>query len=86
MASFVPTSPDTLEDQRLYTAARLVDVACLDCLAVVRVKKNSEQHTAIQWSAEALGHCTEVWCSEFFFTPTWARQSRHATSTRRAEV
>ena len=33
MASFVPTSAETLEDQRLYTAARLVEVACLDCLA-----------------------------------------------------
>ena len=28
MASFVPTSPDTVEDQRLYTQARLTDVAC----------------------------------------------------------
>ena len=59
MVSFAPTSPATAEDQRLYTEARLVDVACLDCLAVVRVKKNSEQHTAIQWTAESLGHCAE---------------------------
>ncbi len=57
MASFVPTSPDTLEDQRLYTQARLVEVACLDCLARVGVKKNSEHHTSIQWTDEALGHC-----------------------------
>ena len=35
MPSFVPTSPDTVEDQRLYTRARLVEVACLDCLARV---------------------------------------------------
>ena len=53
MASFVPTSADTLEDQRLYTSARLVEVACLDCLARVGVKKNSEHHTSIQWTAEA---------------------------------
>ena len=59
MASFVPTSADTLEDQRLYTAARLVEVACLDCLARVGVKKNSEHHTSIQWDAEATGHCAE---------------------------
>ena len=59
MASFTPTSAATREDQRLYTEARLVEVACLDCLATVRVKKNSEQHTAIQWNAEALGHCAE---------------------------
>lgn len=59
MPSFVPTSADTLEDQRLYTRARLVEVECLDCLARVGVKKNSEHHTSIQWSAEALDHCQE---------------------------
>ena len=60
MASFVPTSPDTLEDQRLYTSARLVEVACLDCLARVGVKKNSEHQTSIQWTAEARGSCPEL--------------------------
>lgn len=60
MASFVPTSADTLEDQRLYTSARLVEVACLDCLAKVGVKKNSEHHTSIQWSAESRAHCPEL--------------------------
>ena len=59
MPSFVPTSAETLEDQRLYTAARMVEVACLDCLARVGVKKNSEHHTSIQWNAEALEHCAE---------------------------
>ncbi len=59
MASFVPNSADTLEDQRLYTSARLVEVACLDCLARVGVKKNSEHHTSIQWSEQALGDCQE---------------------------
>jgi len=59
MPSFVPTSAETLEDQRLYTQARLTEVACLDCLARVRVKKNSEHHTSIQWDAEALGHCQD---------------------------
>ena len=33
MVSFAPTSEETLEDQRLYTEARLTEVACLDCLA-----------------------------------------------------
>ena len=59
MASFSPTSDETLEDQRLYTQARLTEVACLDCLARVRVKKNSEHHTSIQWDAESLGACAE---------------------------
>ncbi|MAS54535.1 hypothetical protein [Nocardioides sp.] len=57
MASFVPTSDDTLEDRRLYTEARQTTVACLDCLAEVGVKKNSEHHTAIQWSSSAQGSC-----------------------------
>jgi hypothetical protein len=57
MPSFVPTSADTLEDQRLYTRARMVEVACLDCLASVGVKKNSEHHTSIQWTTESLREC-----------------------------
>jgi hypothetical protein len=60
MASFVPTSADTLEDQRLYTSARLTEVACLDCLARVSVKKNSDHHTSIQWSREARESCPEL--------------------------
>ena len=60
MVSFAPTSEETLEDQRLYTRARLVEVACLDCLATVGVKKNSEHHTSIQWTAEARAHCPEL--------------------------
>ena len=60
MPSFVPTSADTIEDQRLYTAARLVEVACLDCLARVGVKKNSEHHTSIQWTIEARQQCPEL--------------------------
>jgi hypothetical protein len=59
MASFTPTNEETLEDQRLYTQARLTEVACLDCLACVRVKKNSEHHTSIQWDADSLAACAE---------------------------
>jgi hypothetical protein len=59
MPSFSPTSDETLEDQRLYTQARLTEVACLDCLARVRVKKNSEHHTSIQWDSESLAACAE---------------------------
>jgi hypothetical protein len=60
MASYVPTDPATLEDQRLYTAARLVEVKCLDCTARVKVKKNSEHQTTIQWTAEAVAACPEL--------------------------
>ena len=59
MVSYAPTSPETLEDQRLYTQARLTEVACLDCLAKVRVKKNSEHQTSIQWDTESQEHCAE---------------------------
>jgi hypothetical protein len=59
MPSFVPTSADTLEDQRLYTSARLVEVACLDCLARVGVQKNSEHHTSVQWTRQAMSDCQE---------------------------
>ena len=59
MVSFAPTSEETLEDQRLYTQARLTQVECRDCRALVRVKKNSEHQTSIQWSSEALARCTE---------------------------
>jgi len=59
MSGFVASSADTVEDQRLYTQARLSSVACLDCLARVGVKKNSEHHTSVQWSAGALEACPE---------------------------
>ncbi|MGH3411928.1 MAG: hypothetical protein ACRDPH_02470 [Marmoricola sp.] len=59
MASFGLTREETREDQRRYTAERMVEVACLDCLARVRVKKNSEHHTSVQWDAAALGQCQE---------------------------
>ena len=60
MASFVPRSPETLEDARLYTQARLTRVECLDCLASVGVKKNSEHHTSVQWTAEASAQCPDL--------------------------
>lgn len=59
MAYIVPDRAETREDQRLYTQARLVEVACLDCLARVQVKKNSPHHTSIQWTAQAVAQCSE---------------------------
>ena len=53
------TTEETAEDQRLYLDARLVEVACLDCLATVRVKKNSPHHTSVQWSDDAVAACPE---------------------------
>ena len=57
MVLFSPTRQETVEDQRLYLDGRLHELACLDCLAKVKVKKNSEHHTAVQWTDDALEHC-----------------------------
>jgi hypothetical protein len=59
MAYFTPLREETLADQALYLEGRLVEVDCLDCLATVRVKKNSEYHTSIQWSSQAAALCSE---------------------------
>ena len=40
MVSFAPLSPETLEDRRRYLDDHLAQVACLDCLAVVGVRKH----------------------------------------------
>ncbi|WP_374999456.1 hypothetical protein [Aeromicrobium sp. CTD01-1L150] len=52
MAYIVPSSAETLADRELYTRSRLVDVACLSCPVQVKVRKNSDHHTSIQWTQE----------------------------------
>ena len=59
MVSFTPLNPETVADQRLYLDASLQEVSCLDCLARVQVKKNSEFHTSIQWTSQAQAGCAE---------------------------
>ena len=59
MVSFAPLSPETLEDRRRYLEGHLVSVSCLDCLATVQVRKQSEFHTSIQWTADAVAACAE---------------------------
>ena len=59
MVSFAPLSPETLEDRRRYLEGHLVEVACLDCLAKVHVRKQSEFHTSVQWSTDAVSACAE---------------------------
>ena len=60
MASFTPLREETLADQRLYLDGRMVDVSCGQCDARVRVRKNSEYHTSIQWTEEAVARCEEI--------------------------
>ncbi len=59
MVSFAPLNPETAEDRARYLGKDLAEVACLDCLAVVRVRKQSDFHTSIQWTQEAVAHCQE---------------------------
>lgn len=58
MSSF-GVGASTVADQDLYTRARMVSVACGSCGAIVAVKKNSEQHTSIQWNLGGLNACQE---------------------------
>lgn len=58
MAYIVPDLAETREDQALYTQSHLQDVPCMDCKARVLVRKNSEHHTSIQWTQEAVQDCT----------------------------
>lgn len=51
--------PETGEDQRLYLDGRLAEITCQECAATVLVKKNSEHHSSIQWTTEALAQCAE---------------------------
>ncbi len=57
MAYIVPQLAETLEDRELYTSSGLEEVPCMDCSARVLVRKNSEHHTSIQWTREAVGNC-----------------------------
>ena len=59
MVSFAPLDPETFSDRRRYLDEHLSSVACLDCLATVRVRKLSEFQTSIQWSAESVAACAE---------------------------
>jgi hypothetical protein len=60
MASFTPLSEETFEDRRRYLEGNLAEVACLDCLARVRVRKQSEFHTSIQWDQASATACAEL--------------------------
>lgn len=57
MAYIVPSRPETLVDRALYTRSRLVELACQDCHTLVSVRKNSQHHTSIQWTKEAVADC-----------------------------
>ncbi len=51
--------PATVAGQQAYLYAGLRGLACDRCGALVRVKKNSPEHTSIQWSGESVPGCAE---------------------------
>lgn len=50
----------TAADMRLYVEAGLSAVTCGSCGVEALVKKNSHQHTSVQWSAAAVAGCPEI--------------------------
>jgi hypothetical protein len=50
---------DTLTDQHQYLAGGLTELPCERCGVTVLVKKNSLQHTSIQWTTDAVRGCAE---------------------------
>ena len=50
---------ETLADKRLYVEVGLAPVQCATCGVEVGVKKNSQRHTSIQWTAAAVQRCPE---------------------------
>lgn len=53
------TSRQTLVDQRSHLEDGLRELCCAHCGAQVRVKKNSQLHTSVQWSVRAVRECAE---------------------------
>jgi hypothetical protein len=60
MVSFAPLSEETFEDRQRYLEGHLAEIACLDCLARVRVRKQSAFHTSIQWDEASAAACAEL--------------------------
>jgi hypothetical protein len=53
------TTRQTLADQRAHLYDGLRDLSCDSCGALVRVKKNSQLHTSVQWSVRGVRDCAE---------------------------
>ncbi len=48
---------DTLADRADFLTTRLTPVSCRSCGTEVLVRKNSEQHTSIQWTSDPASSC-----------------------------
>ena len=59
LADLTERQRETEADKRLYIEIGLVPVVCRSCGVEVGVKKNSQRHTSVQWTAEAVAGCQE---------------------------
>jgi hypothetical protein len=51
---------ETAADKRLYVEIGLSPVTCTRCGVEAMVKKNSRQHTSVQWPAGGVSNCPEI--------------------------
>jgi hypothetical protein len=51
---------ETAADIRLYVEIGLTPVTCTTCGVEALVKKNSRQHTSVQWTAAGVARCPEI--------------------------
>jgi hypothetical protein len=51
---------ETAEDRRLYVEIGFVPVTCAACGIDAMVKKNSQKHTSVQWTATGVAGCPEI--------------------------
>ena len=60
MSTLTSRQLETEADKRLYTELGLTSITCQTCGVEVAVKKNSQRHTSVQWTAEAVAGCEEL--------------------------
>jgi hypothetical protein len=51
---------ETAQDRRLYVELGYTPVACGQCGVESLVKKNSQKHTSVQWTAAGVAACPEI--------------------------
>jgi hypothetical protein len=51
---------ETAEDRRLYVEIGFTPVVCASCGVEALVKKNSQKHTSVQWTADGVMTCPEI--------------------------
>jgi hypothetical protein len=59
-ASLTERQRETAEDRRLYIEIGFTPVVCASCGIEALVKKNSQKHTSVQWTAAAVAGCPEI--------------------------